>query len=633
MKAKFIKQKYYDNGPRTKKLLAWRIRKQQEKRSIHKIKDTQSGKMYHKLQEIQKSFENYYNDLYTQPKGADPLSITHFLNSLDLPPIGLEQNKIMMSEITQKELENAISRLKTSKMPGEDGYGAEWYKAFRDLLSPTLLKCFNSILNGGETPASWRHAIISVIPKAGKDKSECSSYRPISILNLDYRLFASIIARRLENIVPDLIDEDQTGFLKTRQTQDNVRRALHLLEHMNKNKDESIVLSLDAEKAFDSVSWSYLYLTLQRFGFDVKVISYLKKLYHSPSARIKINGSLSNPVSLKRGCRQGCPLSPALFALFIEALAQAIREDQDIRGIYFKDTEYKTCLYADDILITLSRPDLSLLKLMSSLKIFGYYSGYKLNIEKTQIISFNYTPSLQITNLCKFKWENDIIKYLGIKIPKNLSTIYATNYQPITKEIKTDLKRWNLLPLDLYNRIDIVKMNILPRLLFLFLSIPIEIPERQLTEWKRMLSGFIWKGLKPRIRYKTLQLSKEKGGLSLPNIENYYKSAQLRYLIYLCDPYYNAKWKNLELSQLDIPLQSLLGDRNLYLMHRQNLSDWTKTPLNIWFAECHKNKLENHIKILRWVAHDKDFKPAHMDGRFKQWLLKGITSYYTSSYF
>lgn len=132
-----------------------------------------------------------------------------------------------------------------------------------------------------------------------------------------------------------------------------------------------MVSALIPKKAFDSVSWEYLHLTLQIFGFDIEVISYLIILYYSPSARIKINGSLTNPVPLERACRQVCPLSPTLFELFIEPLAQAIREDQDIRGIWIKDTVFKTCLFADDILITLSQPDLSLPKLMSSLKTLG----------------------------------------------------------------------------------------------------------------------------------------------------------------------------------------------------------------------------------------------------------------------
>lgn len=104
----------------------------------------------------------------------------------------------------------------TSQIPGADGYLAEWYKAFREISSPILLKCFNLILKKGEMPVSWRQAIISVIPKMGKDTFECSSYRPISILNLDYRVFPSVIAKRLENIIPDTTNEDQTGFLKSR---------------------------------------------------------------------------------------------------------------------------------------------------------------------------------------------------------------------------------------------------------------------------------------------------------------------------------------------------------------------------------------------------------------------------------
>ena len=215
-------------------------------------------------------------------------------------------------------------------MPGADGYTAEWYKACRGIIMPMLKKCFNYVLGGGEAPMSWRQAIISVIPKAGKDKTECGSYRPISVLNIDYRLFASIIAKRLEDIIPEVIDYDQTGFVMDRQTHDSTRRALHIIKHMSKSKNGSVAVSLDAEKAFDSVRWGYLYLVLQRFGFNEQVIGIIEALYCSPTARIKVNGSLSKPISLNRGCRQGCPLSPTLFALFIEPLAQAIREEGEI---------------------------------------------------------------------------------------------------------------------------------------------------------------------------------------------------------------------------------------------------------------------------------------------------------------
>lgn len=209
-----------------------------------------------------------------------------------------------------------------------------------------------------------RQAPKSVIPKPGNDKTECSSYRPISVLNFDYRLFASIMAKTMKDIVPDLIDTDQTGFVKHRHNQDNVQRAVHLINQMKNNDKESIVISLDAEKAFDSVRWEYLYLVLKHFGFNEQVIGCLNSLYHSPNARIKINGTLSNTVNLERGCRQGRPLSLKLFALFIEPLAQAIREEKDITGILIETTEHKICLYADDILMTLNDPKISVPKLI-----------------------------------------------------------------------------------------------------------------------------------------------------------------------------------------------------------------------------------------------------------------------------
>lgn len=83
---------------------------------------------------------------------------------------------------------------------------------------------------------------------------------------MDYRLYASILAKWLEDIIPDLIDTSQTRFVNYRQTQDNVRRVLYLVDHIKNSNTESVVISLDAEEAFDSVHWEYLYLTLKRYG-------------------------------------------------------------------------------------------------------------------------------------------------------------------------------------------------------------------------------------------------------------------------------------------------------------------------------------------------------------------------------
>lgn len=142
-------------------------------------------------------------------------------------------------------------------MPGPDGFPSEWYKIFKHIITPLLKSCFNYILGRGKIPVSWNQALIAVIPKSGKDKTECSSYRPISVLNIDYRIFGTILAKQLEPILPELIDTDQTGFVKNRQTHDNIRRTLHQTNYMK--NIESIVLSLDAEKAFDSVRWEFLF--------------------------------------------------------------------------------------------------------------------------------------------------------------------------------------------------------------------------------------------------------------------------------------------------------------------------------------------------------------------------------------
>lgn len=108
-----------------------------------------------------------------------------FLDLINLPEVRDDQNEHLIQEITDEEVKTAISNLRPNKAAGPDGFPSEWYKEMRDLLTPVMKRTLNHVLKTGETPPSWRDAVISLIPKEGKDKLDCGSYRPISVLNQD----------------------------------------------------------------------------------------------------------------------------------------------------------------------------------------------------------------------------------------------------------------------------------------------------------------------------------------------------------------------------------------------------------------------------------------------------------------
>lgn len=338
---------------------------------------------------------------------------------------------------------------------------------------------------------------------------------------------------------------------------DNIRRSLHILNHIKQNKLEALFISLDAEKAFDSVRWPFLYKVLERFGIHPNFVRAICTLYNKPSAQVKINGYLSDTIILERGTRQGCPISPLLFVLYIEPLAQWIRNNENIEGIHINGEVHKLALYADDILIYLSKPTNSFLELMNTLEKFGRYAGYKLNIQKTQTLTFNYIPPKHIREKFHLNWGQNSLKYLGIYSRKEILTLAEINFDPLLTKIKSDMHRWNSISfIGLSQRIDSVKMNILPRYLYLFQALPVEISSKQWSELDKINSRYIWQGKKPRIKFKTLQLPTEEGGMALPHFRNYFYLAQSKPLINICNPKYHARWKDIELSIINDPPNS-----------------------------------------------------------------------------
>lgn len=149
---------------------------------------------------------------------------------------------------------------------------------------------------------------------------------------MDAKILAKALAYRLENIVPTIVSPEQTGFVKGRQLFFNIRTLLNIYSKTNTATPE-VVTSVDAEKAFDRVEWDYLFTVLKKFGRGNVFISWIRLLYTSPQASISTNNIQSSFFTLARGTRQGCPLSPLLFALAIEPLSILLRSSSIFTGI------------------------------------------------------------------------------------------------------------------------------------------------------------------------------------------------------------------------------------------------------------------------------------------------------------
>ncbi len=163
-------------------------------------------------------------------------------------------------------------------------------------------------------------------------------------------------------------------------------------------------------------------------------------------------------------------------------------------------------------------------------------------------------------------------------------------------------------------------------LLYLFQSLPVEIPPKQFCEWDRLISRYIWGGKRPRVRYSTLQLPKEKGGMALSDLKNYFYAAQTRPIFYWCTCSYIAKWKDIETNIQDLQVQSFIREREIHGHSKDKLGPIVTFSLKIWHAIVKHFKLEKEIGIFRWITHYEEFKPGREDLIFQQWKERRITT-------
>ncbi len=331
-----------------------------------------------------------------------------------------ECDDFLNEHILLLELKETIAKLKNGKATGLDQIPNEVIK--NDVLLPFLCKFFNICFDSGLQPSSWSNSVISPIPKSSmKDKFVPLQYRGISLMSCVYKLYSTVLNHRLYAFldVRDWFDDSQNGFRGGRSCEDHVFSLISQLKHCVTKTGDAFCCYIDFQKAFDFLDRDLLFLKLLRAGVDGKFYWALKNSLVNTSSCVRLNGHLSNNFSTAFGTRQGDPVSPTNFSIFINDLLVELRHEKLDSDILVSNV----FAYADDLVI-ISESELDLQRLINIVRSWCNKWRLAVNIDKTKVVHYRKknTPCTDYM----FKWGDNQIgqvndyKYLGVIIDEYL---------------------------------------------------------------------------------------------------------------------------------------------------------------------------------------------------------------------
>ena len=471
----------------------------------------------------------FFKKLYSS-QNTTQVDLHNVLKDFEVPKLEDNVKLTLEGPITYDDMLNSLKNMANNKSPGPDGFTVEFYKFFWKDIGEFLVRAINDSFTKGELSVTQKQGVITCIPKGDKDKLLLKNWRPISLLNTSYKIASASIAQRLKNILPSIINADQTGFLRGRYIGENIRLIYDLMFHLEKVNKPGMLLLIDFEKAFDSLDWNFIFKVLKYFNFGPSIIKWIKVFYTNIESCLIVNGHLSDWFSLSRGCRQGDPLSPYVFILCAEILAIMIRNDPKIKGITVGSKESKLSQYADDTSIILDGTAESLRNTLRVLKFYAEISGLKINIDKTKVVWIG-SKRKSTEKICpeyNLNWDEKFT-LLGIHFSVDLNTILNLNYDVKIEAIKRILNNWSKRMLTPIGKITVIKSLAVSKITHLFLSLP-NPEEKKVKEIQQLFYKFVWNDKPDKIKRKQLYQNHSSGGLRMIDLNSFIKSLKLTWI-------------------------------------------------------------------------------------------------------
>ena len=455
------------------------------------------------------TLHDFYKELYQTETKIQKTTINKMFQNWD-KEITDEENKSLTERITKEHINGILNNPKLSKFstPGDDGIPYAVYITILDEIHKPLTELFNFWLFGGKMDSCFNKATIISLYKKG-EPSDPTNWRPISLLNSDYKIYTSIINNRIKRIIPRLIKETQTGFVNGRFIIDNIT-ILH--EIIKKGHPDLLLIFLDIKKAFDSLNHTSIIKILIKLKIHPIYVKAIRNIYKSSTASITHQGENHNPFKILTGVKQGYPLSPTLFVLAMELLARTLQKK--LSGIEIHNIKLTNSMFADDTTI-MCEGSSDKLKADKILTKFQEATGLTINKNK----SCYYTTKNTINDIPPIQEE----KILGYMVNKEG---LVTSLEKTIQIIKNITNRWRTLISDIRQRAMIWKCYCISKLWYN--SWIINPNSEEINTLNNLQNWFIYQPNKPfenEKKYKRLmnkirgEQSISKGGLGILDLQ------------------------------------------------------------------------------------------------------------------
>jgi hypothetical protein len=448
--------------------------------------------------EMLKEASRFYEKLYSPDKVnlcAQNVLLSHCAAKIsEADIVGLN------APIMEAEMLACIQALPNNKAPGPDRLPNEVLKAFAPQCAHFMLK----LVAQGQLPSSALSSTIVLLYKKG-DSELLGNWRPIALLNADAKCISKLLANRLAGVLPSLVAAPQTGFVKGRSIHDNTLTVSHILEYAELKGTGGALTFLDQQKAYDRVHWQYLQAVLDHFKIHGMWRGLVDRLYQPAFSCVAVNGFQSKPFPIRRGLRQGDPLSPLLYNLVLEPLLQFLHARMD--GITVGRSRFTYQAYADDTL-AFCKDAKDMGTLVEGLKLYAAAANGKVNREKCRTL---FLKGSTFQSPFPVLGPDEEVEYLGIWFSTKGIKV-RRHEESLLSKMKATVDRWASRHLSLCGKTLLINSCLLSKLWY-FARV-VAFTDGFLTKVRQLIGKFLWKGAH-RVQWAEVIRPKLLGGLGI----------------------------------------------------------------------------------------------------------------------